>query len=57
MLGTYSPQTISLTPALGWNNYYERSNLKQKELAKKGVIFLILSYHVSKTENYIFTKQ
>jgi imidazoleglycerol phosphate synthase glutamine amidotransferase subunit HisH len=56
MLGTYSPQTISLTPALGWNNYYERSNLQQHKLVKKEVSFLILSYYVSKTENYIFTK-
>jgi hypothetical protein len=43
MLGTYSPQTTSLTPALGWNNDYEHSNLQQKELVEKGEIFLILS--------------
>jgi len=55
MLGTYSPQTISLTPALGWNNYYERSNLQQKELVKKGAIFLILSYHVSSPAPFLYT--
>jgi len=47
MLGTYSPQTTSLTPALGWNNYCEHSNLQQKELVKKWAIFPMLSYHVS----------
>jgi hypothetical protein len=54
MLVTYSPQTTSLTPALGWNNYYEHSNLQQKELVKKGAILLILSYHVFSPAPFLY---